>query len=108
MSDKTHVVLTWLVALLAVTATAVGVVWPSLGDWFAVENGPVESLSVIVWFIAGGCLLLMHRPAPGAALALAIVCACLAIREHGVPAELIPSGKALMGTSRNLSHPEGA
>ena len=100
MSDKTHVVLTWLVALLAVMATAVGVIWPNLGDWFAVENGPVETLSVIVWFIVGACLLLMHRPTPGVALALAVVCASLAIREHGVPPELIPSGKALM----RLSH----
>lgn len=100
MSDKTHVVLTWLVALLAVVATAVGLIWPSLGDWFAIEDGPVETLSVIAWFIVGACLLLMHRPTPGVALALAVVCASLAIREHGVPPEIIPSGKALM----RLSH----
>ena len=96
MSDKTHVVLTWLVALLALMATAAGVAWPELGAWFAVENGPVETLSVIAWFVVGACLLVMHRPTPGVALALAVVCAGLAIREHGVPPELVPSGKALM------------
>jgi len=102
LSDKTHVVLTWLVALLAGLATAAGVLWPDLGAWFAVENGPVETLSVIVWFVAGACLLLLHRPSPGAALALAVVCAGLAIREHGVPPELVPSGKALMRLSHYL------
>lgn len=96
MSDKTHVVLTWLVAALALAATSAGLVWPSLGAWFATENGPVETLSVIVWLIAGGGLVLMCRPTPGAALALAVVCVGLAIREHGIPPELVPSGKALM------------
>ena len=45
MSDKTHVLLTWLVALLAIAATAAGLIWPDLGEWFATENGPVETTS---------------------------------------------------------------
>lgn len=102
MSDKTHVLLTWLVALLGVAATAAGLIWPELGDWFATENGPVETLSVIVWFLAGAGLLLMHRPTPGVALALAVICANLAIREQGIPPEVIPSGKALMQLSHYL------
>lgn len=100
MSDKTHVFLTWLVAMLGVAATAAGLIWPDLGNWFATENGPVETTSVLVWLIAGACLLLMHRPTPGAALALAVICVNLAIREQGIPAELVPSGKALL----QLSH----
>lgn len=102
VSEKTHVLLTWLVALLAVAATAAGLIWPALGDWFATENGPVETTSVIVWFIAGGCLLVMHRPTPGVALALAVICVSLAIREQGIPPEVIPSGKALMKLSHYL------
>ena len=102
MSDKTHVHLTWLVALLGVAATAVGLIWPDLGDWFATEDGPIESLSVIVWFLAGACLLVLHRPTPGVALALAVICANLAIREQGLPPEVIPSGKALMQLSHYL------
>lgn len=102
MSDKTHVLLTWLVALLAIAATASGLVWPDLGNWFATENGPVETTSVIVWFVAGASLLVLHRPTPGVALALAVVCANLAVREQGVPPELIPSGKALMQLSHYL------
>ena len=100
VSDKTHVFLTGLVAMLAVSATAAGLIWPDLGAWFATENGPVETTSVIVWFVAGACLLLMHRPSPGVALALAVICANLAVREQGIPPEVIPSGKALM----QLSH----
>lgn len=106
MSDKTHVLLTWLVALLAVAATAAGLIWPDLGDWFATENGPVETTSVIVWFIAGAFLLVMHRPTPGVALALAVICANLAIREQGLPPELVPSGKALMQLSHYLDPAE--
>lgn len=102
MSDKTHVLLTWLVALLAVAATASGLIWPDLGDWFATENGPVETTSVIVWFMAGACLLVMHRPTPGVALALAVICVNLAVREQGLPPEVIPSGKALMQLSHYL------
>lgn len=102
MSDKTHVLLTWLVALLAVVAAAVGLIWPDLGAWFATEDGPVESLSVITWFIVGACLLLLHRPTPGVALALAVVCANLAVREQGLPPEVIPSGKALIQLSHYL------
>ena len=102
MSDKTHVFLTWLVALLAIAATASGLVWPDLGNWFATENGPVETTSVIVWFVAGASLLVLHRPTPGVALALAVVCANLAVREQGIPPELIPSGKALMQLSHYL------
>ncbi len=100
MSDKTHVLLTWLVGLLGVAAVAAGLIWPDLGNWFATENGPVETTSVIVWFIAGACLLVMHRPTPGVALALAVICVNLAIREQGIPPEVIPSGKALL----QLSH----
>lgn len=92
--------LTWLVALLSIASMGVGVAWPDLGAWLATENGPVESLSVMVWFTVAACLLFMHRPTPGAALALAVVCAILAIREHGIPPEVVPSGKALM----RLSH----
>lgn len=106
MSDKTHVLLTWLVALLAVAATAAGLIWPDLGDWFATENGPVETTSVVVWFIAGAFLLVMHRPTPGVALALAVICANLAIREQGLPPELVPSGKALMHLSHYLDPSE--
>lgn len=106
MSDKTHVLLTWLVALLGVAATAAGLIWPDLGDWFATENGPVETTSVIVWFIAGAFLLVLHRPTPGVALALAVICANLAIREQGLPPELVPSGKALMQLSHYLDPAE--
>jgi len=102
VSDKTHVLLTWLVALLGVAATAAGLIWPHLGDWFATENGPVETTSVIVWLVAGACLLVMHRPTPGVALALAVVCVNLAVREQGLPPEVIPSGKALMHLSHYL------
>lgn len=102
MSDKTHVMLTWLVALLGVAATAAGLIWPDLGNWFATENGPVETTSVIVWFVAGASLLVLHRPTPGVALALAVVCANLAVREQGIPPEVIPSGKALMQLSHYL------
>lgn len=102
VSEKTHVLLTWLVGLLAVVATAAGVVWPELGDWFATEDGPIESLSVIAWFTVGACLLVLHRPSPGVALALAVICANLAIREQGLPPEVIPSGKALMQLSHYL------
>lgn len=83
-------------------AAAVGLIWPELGDWFATENGPVESLSAIVWFIAGACLLAMHRPTPGVALALAAICANLAVREQGIPPEVVPSGMALMHLSHYL------
>lgn len=102
VSEKTHVLLTWLVGLLAVAATAAGLISPDLGEWFATENGPIETTSVIAWFIAGACLLLMHRPTPGVALALAVICVGLAIREHGIPPEVIPSGKALMRLSHYL------
>ncbi len=102
MSEKTHVLLTWLVTLLGVSATAAGLIWPDLGDWFATENGPVETTSVIVWFMAGACLLVLHRPTPGVALALAVICANLAVREQGIPPEVIPSGKALMQLSHYL------
>lgn len=102
VSDKTHVLLTWLVALLGVAATVAGLIWPHLGDWFATENGPVETTSVIVWLVAGACLLVMHRPSPGVALALAVVCVNLAVREQGLPPEVIPSGKALMHLSHYL------
>jgi len=102
VSDKTHVVLTWLVALLGVAATAAGLIWPDLGNWFATENGPVETTSVFVWLVAGACLLILQRPAPGVALALAVVCANLAVREPGIPPEVVPSGKALMQLSHYL------
>lgn len=102
MSDKTHVVLTWLVALLGVAAAAAGLIWPDLGNWFATENGPVETTSVFVWLVAGACLLILQRPAPGVALALAVVCANLAVREQGIPPEVVPSGKALMQLSHYL------
>lgn len=102
VSEKTHVLLTWLVTLLGVSATAAGLIWPDLGDWFATENGPVETTSVIVWFMAGACLLVLHRPTPGVALALAVICANLAVREQGIPPEVIPSGKALMQLSHYL------
>ena len=102
MSDKTHVLLTWLVALLGVGAALAGLAWPDLGAWFATENGPVETTSVLVWLIAGACLLLMHRPTPGVALALAVVCVNLAVREQGIPPELVPSGKALLQWSHYM------
>lgn len=102
MSEKTHVLLSWLVALLAMSAAAAGLIWPELGDWFATENGPVESLSVVAWFLVGAFLLILHRPTPGVALALAVVCVNLAVREQGVPPEVIPSGKALMQLSHYL------
>ena len=102
MSDKTHVWLTAGVIVFGVLVTAVGVVWPELGDWFATEDGPVESLSVICWFLVAALLLLLHRPSPGVALALAVVCVNLAVREQGLPPEVIPSGKALMQLSHYL------
>lgn len=102
MSDKTHVMLTWLVALLGIAAMAAGLLWPDLGNWFATENGPIETTSVIVWFVAGASLLVLLRPTPGVALALAVVCANLAVREQGIPPEVIPSGKALMQLSHYL------
>jgi hypothetical protein len=102
MSGKAHVWSAGAVAAMAVLATLVGLIWPDVGAWFATENGPVESLSVVVWLTVGACLLLMHRPSPAVALALAVVCVNLAVREQGLPPELVPSGKALIQWSHYL------
>ena len=84
---------------VAVALWVVGVIRPGLGAWLAAENGPVEAGAVALWVITGLVVLWAHKPRPSTALALAVVCFGLALREHGLPPEVIPSGKALVSLS---------
>lgn len=64
--------------------------------WLFEENGPVEWFAVAMWLLAA-ILILWRSVVPRApAIAYAIVCVTLAVRETGLPPELIPSGKRLL------------
>jgi len=80
---------------LAVATASAGLWWPSLGRWLGDEAGPVEQLAAALWLVCGLHILWMQRPSRVAAWALAVLCIGLAVREHGLPPEWIPSGKAL-------------
>ena len=59
------------------------------------EEGPVESLAVLVWLVLAALLLWWRRP-PLLSIAWAVVAAVLALREAGLPPVLFPSGKRLL------------
>jgi len=63
--------------------------------WLVEEHGGAESLSVIAWLLAAIYVLWASR-FRGVAVAFAIVFAALAIREAGLPPEIVPSGSRLL------------
>lgn len=73
---------------------------------FVAEGGPLENISVILWLLAAGCLLWPgHRPRLPA-LTFAFFCFTLAVREYGMPPELVPHGRRLVQLSFYLQGPE--
>lgn len=73
-----------------------GIIDPAILTWLVEENGGAESLSVIAWLLAAVYLLWASRPFKGVAVAFAIVFVALAIREAGLPPEIVPSGSRLL------------
>lgn len=63
--------------------------------WVA-EDGVIEQTSVAVWLCAALYLLWRSRSPRGVAVAFAVVFLTLAVREAGLPPELVPSGKQLL------------
>lgn len=96
-------VATSLLILCACTLAAGLISWvsPTTLSRLLGENGPIEYLSVLVWL---GCAVLVSRHRLPWARQLAHVgfFVALAIREAGLPAWLIPSGKALMSPGHYL------
>lgn len=60
------------------------------------EDGVIERASVAVWTLAALTLLWRSRAPRGLAFAFAWVFLTLAVREAGLPPELVPSGKQLL------------
>lgn len=88
--------LKWLAIAILVLALLPLVLSDAAQQWLFAENGPVEWFAVAMWLLAA-ILILWRSVAPRApAIAYAIVCVTLAVRETGLPPELIPSGKRLL------------
>ena len=63
------------------------------------EDGIVEQLSVLAWLVCALYALYYHRFNKLVTASAALVFLVLAVRETGLPPELIPSGKALLRLS---------
>lgn len=70
------------------------------------EEGPVERLSALVWGVAGLYLLLAGARSRFPSGALAVVLLMLALRETGLPPDLVPSGRRLLQARFYLEGPE--
>ena len=86
-----------LIALML--AALVQVLPPAAFMLLVDENGIIEQLSVFAWLGCACYLLYYHRFSKMVVSAAALVFITLAIRETGLPPELIPSGKALLRLS---------
>ncbi len=65
-------------------------------QWLFAEDGPVEWFSAAMWLVAAIVILRRARAPRAPAIAYAIFCVTLTVRETGLPPELIPSGKRLL------------
>lgn len=96
MNQSIAPTLKWLAIAVIVLALLPLVLTDAARQWMFEEEGPIEWFSVLMWLLAGVLILLRSRPPRAPAIAYAIFCITLVVRETGLPPELIPSGKALL------------
>jgi len=95
---------TLLVGVLMLFAPAF--VDPAALTHFIAEDQPLEQGTVLVWMLAGVCLLWPGRRPRWPALSFAIFCFTMGVREQGLPASIVPHGRRLVQSDFYLNGPE--